>query len=160
MRTKIYKQKISSSWASNTPLPKRTAVIKKPCERNWTRLVASNTCHLLCKTCFELETEPKKKRKKQGKAQSRWAEFTLKRIAELMYKCRIIARDKYKYDNAYGSLQTNTNNFWLIMTKQFKTEVVAALRRQWDSQSNVFKSPKHKNLNVPILWAKSLLGYV
>lgn len=25
-------------------------------------------------------------------------------IAELMYKCRVIARDKYKYDNAYGSL--------------------------------------------------------
>lgn len=67
MRTKIYKQKISSSWASNTPLPKRTAVIKKPCERNWTRLVASNTCHLLCKTCFELETEPKKKEKSKEK---------------------------------------------------------------------------------------------
>lgn len=118
-------------------------------------MVASNTC-VTGYARPVLSWQPSQKKKKARKSSEQMSRVrTEETIAELMYKCSIIARDKYKYDDAYGGLQTNTNNFWLIMTKQFKTEVVTALRRQWDSQSNVFKSPKHKNLNVPILWAKS-----
>lgn len=57
-------------------------------------------CHWLCKTCFELATEQKKKKKARKISEQMSRVHTEETIAELMYKCRIIARDKYKYDDA------------------------------------------------------------
>lgn len=54
---------------------------------------------------LSLALSQKKKKKKARKSPVQMSRVhTEEAIAELMYKCRVIARDKYKYDNAYGSL--------------------------------------------------------